>query len=126
MSKSVVDCCPLLKQHLNKVINKSWNYAKRCKTKNDHIMNAVLGLAGEAGEVADQCKKMLYHTEKPFEFHRAKLVSELGDVVFYLIKFMDLTGITMDEVIVANRAKLESRHPELGKVKTRFSDGYIK
>lgn len=126
MSKSVVDCCPLLKQHLNKVINKSWNYAKRCKTQNDHTMNAVLGLAGEAGEVADQCKKMLYHTEKPFEFHRGKLVSELGDVVFYLLKFMDLMNISLEEVVAANRAKLESRHPELGKVKTRFSDGYIK
>jgi NTP pyrophosphatase (non-canonical NTP hydrolase) len=89
-------------------------------------MNAVLGLAGEAGEVADQVKKWQYHTEKSFEFHREKLVSELGDVYFYLLKLQDLTGITTEECIAANRAKLESRHPELNKVTERFPDGYIK
>lgn len=126
MAKGVVDCCPLLNNHLLKVINKSWNYAKRCKTKQDHIFNAVFGLAGEAGEVADQIKKMYFHTEKPFKFHRTKLVSELGDVVFYLLKLMDLLGITMEELIEGNREKLESRHPELGKVKERFGPKAIK
>jgi NTP pyrophosphatase (non-canonical NTP hydrolase) len=116
----------ILKEHLDNVINTSWNYAGRCETGKDELLNAVLGLAGEAGEVSDQVKKMLYHTEKPFDFHRPKLVSELGDVFFYLLKFMDLTGITLEETIEANRAKLESRHPELGKVTERFPDGFIK
>lgn len=116
----------LFEQHMNGYISKTWNYAKRCNSKSDHINNAVLGLVGEAGEVADQTKKWLYHTDKPFEFHREKLVSELGDVLFYLIKFMDLTGITVEEALAGNRDKLESRHPELGKVNQRFADGYVK
>jgi NTP pyrophosphatase (non-canonical NTP hydrolase) len=116
----------LLQQHLDEVINPAWNYAGRCKTHQDEVMNAVLGLAGEAGETADQVKKWFYHTDKGFDFHREKLVSELGDVFFYALKFMHLNGITLEEVIAGNRAKLQSRHPELGKVTERFGDGYIK
>jgi NTP pyrophosphatase (non-canonical NTP hydrolase) len=116
----------LFDTHYKNCISKTWNYAKRCKTENDHICNAVLGFAGEAGEVSDQVKKWLYHTEKAGDHHREKLVSELGDVLYYMIKFMKLTGITVDECIEANVQKLQSRHPELGKVKERFSDGYIK
>lgn len=115
----------LFKKHLNEVINPSWNYAGRCKTWEDEVMNAVLGLGGEAGEVVDQVKKMLYHTEKPAGFHKKKLISELGDSFFYHIKFMDLMGITLEEVLQNNKEKLESRHPELGKVKERFGEGYI-
>lgn len=116
----------LFKEHLDNVINPSWNFAKRCKTPEDHILNAVLGLGGEAGEVVDQIKKALYHTTKPEGFHREKIVSELGDVFFYAIKFMELMGISLEECIVANKTKLESRHPELGKVTERFGEGYIK
>lgn len=115
----------LFDKHYKDTINKCWNYAKRCKTKKDHLMNAVLGIAGEAGEVADQVKKMCYHTEKKNAFHKEKLVSELGDVFFYLIKFMQLMNISLEEVIQANKEKLQSRHPELGKVKERFGAGYI-
>lgn len=110
----------LFQYHLNNVINPAWNFAGRCKSWTDEVMNAVLGLGGEAGEIVDQCKKMLYHTEKPFEFHREKLVSELGDSLFYHIKFMELMGITVEEALANNKAKLESRHPELGKVTERY------
>jgi NTP pyrophosphatase (non-canonical NTP hydrolase) len=118
--------CAEFKKHLEEVINPCWNYAGRCDTWKDEVHNAVLGLAGEAGETADQVKKMFYHTEKKEGHHKDKLVHELGDVFFYTIKFMDLMGITLSEVLEANREKLQSRHPELGKVKERFSDGYIK
>lgn len=113
-------------KHLDETINPCWNFAGRCDEHKDQVLNAVLGLAGEAGEVADQIKKMYYHTQKPDAFHREKLVSELGDVVFYTIKFMELMGISQEEVLANNRAKLQSRHPELGKVQERFGEGYIK
>lgn len=116
----------ILQKHLNEVINPCWNYAGRCKTWQDEVQNAVLGLAGEAGETADQVKKMLYHSDKGIEFHREKLTQELGDVMFYFLKFSELMGISLEEVVAANREKLQSRHPELGKVQERFADGYIK
>jgi NTP pyrophosphatase (non-canonical NTP hydrolase) len=54
------------------------------------------------------------------------MMHELGDVAFYFAKVLELTGHTLEEVLQANKEKLESRHPELGKVAARFSDGYIK
>lgn len=115
-----------LQQHLDEVINKTWNFAGKCETEKDHIMNAVLGLAGEAGEVADLHKKLFYHTSRMEEGFRDKLKHELGDVYFYLLKVQDLYGFTTDEILAANREKLSSRHPELGKVSERFASGYIK
>lgn len=112
-------------KHLE-VINRCWNYAKRCKTQDDEILNAVLGIGGEAGEIVDQVKKMQFHTEKPFDFHREKLVNEFGDLFFYIIKSLDLLNITPEECLAANVEKLESRHPELGKVSERFAPGYVK
>jgi NTP pyrophosphatase (non-canonical NTP hydrolase) len=114
-----------LKRHLNEVINPSWNFSGRLQNR-DHEMNAVVGLASEAGEVLDVMKKAWFHDEKPRDFIRKKLVLELGDVVYYLLKTMDLFDISMKEVLEGNRAKLESRHPELGKVKVRFDGNHIK
>lgn len=115
----------LFKKHLDEVINPCWNFAGRCDTHKEEVLNAVLGLGGEAGEIVDQVKKMYYHNQKPDPFHREKLVSELGDSFFYHIKFMSLMGITLEEVLKNNTAKLESRHPELGKVIDRFGPNAI-
>lgn len=116
----------LLKQHLEEVVDKCWNYAGRCKDEKDHVLNAVLGLAGEAGEVADLHKKLLFHAEKRSEDFKSKLKHELGDVYFYLLKVQDLYGFSTEEILAANREKLASRHPELGQVNVRFGEGYIK
>lgn len=115
-----------LDSHLAKVVNVSWNYAGRCESHKDEVMNAVLGLAGEAGEVADQMKKAYFHTDKGLNFHIDKLKLELGDVLFYWLKVADLFKLSVDEIIDANREKLESRHPELGKVTERFGAGAIR
>ena len=113
-----------LEQHLNEVVNVCWNYAGRISTYDEHLQNAVLGLAGEVGEVADIVKKQLYHQEG--KDYTEKMLHELGDVAFYFAKVLELTGHTLEEVLVANREKLSSRHPEMGKVVERFADGYIK
>lgn len=116
----------LFQKHLDEIINPCWNFAGRCDTHKDEVMNAVLGLGGEAGEVVDQVKKMYYHNQKPDGFHREKIISELGDSFFYHIKFMELMGITLEECLEDNKRKLQSRHPELGIVEERFAAGYIK
>ncbi len=116
----------ILTKHLREVVNVSWNFAKRCKTWDDEVMNATLGLGGEAGETVDTVKKMVFHSPKPVDFFRSKIILELGDVLYYVCKIMDLFHVTPEEVLAANRAKLESRHPEHGKVTERFGEGYIK
>lgn len=115
-----------LKKHLNEVVNVTWNFSKRLKTPQDHQMNALVGLASEAGETLDIGKKMWFHTEKPFEEFREKLVLELGDILYYFLKVLDVFDISLKEVIEGNRKKLASRHPELGEVKERFKGDYIR
>lgn len=69
-----------------------------------------LGVAGEAGEVADIIKKVLHH-EVPLEAVREKLIEEMGDVHWYLEYLAAAIGVTTEEVLAANVAKLKARHP---------------
>lgn len=96
-----------LEQHLHEVVNVTWNYAGRLEDFKDHAMNAVAGLAGEAGEVLDEHKKLFYHTPKD-RLEGIKL--ELGDVCYYLAKVLELHGLSLEEVLAANKAKLFERH----------------
>lgn len=116
----------MLQDHLNDVVNKSWNFAGRITKKKGHQMNALIGLASEAGEALDIGKKMWFHTKKEESFYRDKLLSEFGDIFYYLLKSLDVFGFTVEEVLAYNKKKLESRHPEFGKVTERFGKEAIK
>lgn len=70
---------------------------------------ATMGLAGETGEVVDLVKKVEFHG-KPLD--RAALVKELGDVLWYLTALRLFEGITLDEVMTTNVAKLRARFPD--------------
>jgi NTP pyrophosphatase (non-canonical NTP hydrolase) len=71
--------------------------------------HAALGLAGEAGEVADIVKKSQYAVAQPVD--REKLLLELGDALWYLTYIAGHYGLTLEEVMAANIGKLERRHP---------------
>lgn len=102
----------LLTKHLEEVVNPTWNYAKRCETEQDHHLNAVLGLAGEAGEVVDIYKKNLFHKPKD---RKEDLLAELGDVGYYYIKTIDVNDLSLEEVLDYNRRKLFKRYELDGK-----------
>lgn len=74
------------------------------------LLNAALGIAGEAGEVADSVKKVIFHS-KPMD--RDHLIAELGDIAWYLNLMIDTLGTTWDEVLERNIKKLETRYPDL-------------
>lgn len=96
-----------LDDHLENVVNITWNHAGHCETWEDHVMNAVLGLGGEAGEIVDVHKKWFYH--KAQDRHE-ELVNEIGDLYYYLAKLQELHGITTEECLAANKAKLFARY----------------
>ena len=73
------------------------------------ISNFLLGLGGEAGEVQDYGKKVLFH-EHPLD--RDKLIRELGDVFWYMAMIADAYDITLSEMATANIQKLQARYPE--------------
>jgi NTP pyrophosphatase (non-canonical NTP hydrolase) len=74
----------------------------------DGLMHAAVGVAGEAGEILDAVKKVWVYN-KPLD--RENLVEELGDIEFYLQQLRNLLGVTREETIHANVAKLNKRYP---------------
>lgn len=78
------------------------------ETKEAQLINATLGLTGEAGEFADMLKKYKYHGH---EFDRDKAILELGDILFYLAEAADSVDCTLEEVALRNIAKLNKRYP---------------
>lgn len=72
------------------------------------VWNA-LGVAGEAGEVADLIKKSVFHRH-PLD--REKLIKELGDVLWYVAALCTKLEITLSDVMELNVEKLRRRYPE--------------
>lgn len=75
------------------------------------LTNGALGLAGEAGEVADLLKKHLYPS-KPGDGAQtfSAIVDELGDVLWYLALVSTAVGVTLEQLAERNVAKLALRH----------------
>lgn len=83
---------------------------KRSTATDEYNLNhAALGIAGEAGEVVDLVKKHVIYG-KPLD--RAKLIEELGDLLFYLDALVDDIGSSWDEIRDVNYNKLNARYPE--------------
>jgi len=76
------------------------------------LLLAGLGLAGEAGEVTDLIKKLVFHG-KPFtEEIRDKLIKELGDVMWYSGALCMALNTGLGEVKTLNHNKLMQRFPK--------------
>ena len=69
------------------------------------VIYPALGLAGEAGEVAEKVKKWIDDGNVDPD----AVKKELGDVLWYVAAVASDLGLTLDEVAAANVQKLESR-----------------
>lgn len=69
----------------------------------------ALGLAGEAGEVADLIKKGIFHQQGLDTDHLRK---ELGDVLWYLTALCSDLGLSLEEIMQHNIKKLWARYPD--------------
>jgi NTP pyrophosphatase (non-canonical NTP hydrolase) len=76
----------------------------------ENIVYPTLGLAGEAGEVAEKVKKMLRDDGGTLgEERREALAAELGDVLWYVAQVATEAGLDLEEIAQANLDKLLSR-----------------
>lgn len=72
------------------------------------IVEGVMGLAGEAGECVDICKKVVFQGH---ELDREHLAKELGDVAWYLANSADAIGYSLEDIFRMNIKKLKTRYP---------------
>ena len=68
-----------------------------------------MGISGEAGEVTDYLKKVLFHGH---ELDIDKVKDELGDVLWYVSTIASTCGVALSDVASANIEKLKKRYPE--------------
>ena len=75
------------------------------------LMEKVLGLPGEAGEVADKFKKILRDKDGKIGVEeKEEIKKELGDVLWYVAAVARNLGLPLSEVAKGNLEKLESRY----------------
>ena len=72
------------------------------------IVWEALGLAGEAGEVANHVKKGVFHGHG---LDLEKLKNEIGDTLWYAAALCTTLGLDLSEIMQANVKKLEVRYP---------------
>ena len=113
------------------MINESWEYykevykdmislaqyqsaaAKTAMYKHNHkILYPALGLAGEAGEVANKVKKIL----RDGSFDRDGISDEIGDCLWYIAALCRDLNVDLSDVARNNLKKLKDRQ-ERGTIK---------
>jgi len=82
-------------------------------------------LCGEAGELANISKKIEIFALNPdwiadktlsVEYFKAQELDELGDVLFYLIRKIHDTGLTIEEIMDFQRIKLVNQTKKYGRI----------
>jgi len=69
------------------------------------VIYPALGLAAEAGEVANKVKKIL----RDGDFDRKAIADEIGDCLWYIAALCRDLNVSMNDVARANLSKLEDR-----------------
>lgn len=76
----------------------------------NNFIYPVLGLVGEAGEVAEKVKKVLRDKGgKLDEETKEEIVKELGDVLWYISNLATELGLSLQVTAEKNIEKLQSR-----------------
>jgi NTP pyrophosphatase (non-canonical NTP hydrolase) len=82
-------------------------------SQNDHFKDTlhwVLGINGEAGEIAEKIKKIIRDKNgEVSQQDKEELSKEIGDVLWYLAVFAHDLGFQLDGIAKQNLDKLQSR-----------------
>jgi NTP pyrophosphatase (non-canonical NTP hydrolase) len=74
------------------------------------LVDQILGLVGESGEVAEKFKKIIRDKQGELtDEDKAEIIKELGDVLWYITTIAHLMGADLETVARRNNEKLLSR-----------------
>ncbi len=80
------------------------------KDKKNELFHLLLGLCGEAGEIAEKAKKIIRDKDSDFsQLDVADLTKELGDVLWHVAVVADYFDVDLETVGDTNIKKLASR-----------------
>jgi NTP pyrophosphatase (non-canonical NTP hydrolase) len=90
------------------------DYQEMAKTtaiydKQHKILYPALGLAGEAGEVANKVKKLIRDVYENNKDYREDIGHEIGDVLWYCAVLADDIGLQLSDIAFNNTVKLKDR-----------------
>ena len=88
----------------------SGHQEERDLNKISGLIYTTLGLAGEAGEIANKVKKVIRDDNCILsEATKQKIADEVGDVAWYMSQLTTELNKALDDIAAANIAKLMSR-----------------
>jgi NTP pyrophosphatase (non-canonical NTP hydrolase) len=73
---------------------------------------AALGLSGEAGEIADHVKKVMFHGHPLDDATKDRIAKEIGDILWYCAMGARGIGVSLGDIAHMNVEKLRKRYPE--------------
>jgi NTP pyrophosphatase (non-canonical NTP hydrolase) len=91
----------------NKYQDKAMTFLNNKLSKKDVLINGVMGLCGESGEVIDIVKK---HHAQGHELDKEKIIEELGDVCWYIAEIAYVLDVKLEDVFEGNINKLSKRY----------------
>jgi NTP pyrophosphatase (non-canonical NTP hydrolase) len=91
----------------NEYQDKAMTFLNNKLSKKDVLINGVMGLCGESGEVIDIVKK---HHAQGHELDKEKIIEELGDVCWYIAEIAYVLDVKLEDVFEGNINKLSKRY----------------
>lgn len=92
---------------INEYQQKAMSFLNPNLNEKDILINGVMGLCGESGEVIDIVKK---HLAQGHELNKNKIIEELGDVLWYVAEIAYVLNVDLEEVFEGNINKLSKRY----------------
>ena len=77
----------------------------------ERLLTSAVGMSAEAGESTEIVKKMVFQGKPWNGANKHHLITELGDIMWYVANACMALDVSFDDVIATNVKKLEKRYP---------------
>ena len=92
----------------------------------ERLLTAAVGISAEGGEFTEIVKKMVFQGKPWNDANKHHLITELGDVMWYVAQACMALDVSFDDVVETNVKKLEKRYPggkfDIGDSENRAAD----